>query len=586
MSTSEANMHTGQQLVDRLIGYGVRHVFGCPGGQTLPLYNGIARRPGKINHVLMHDERSGVFAADAYARATGRIGVCDATVGPGASNLVSGLVEAYSSSVPVMAIVSDIPREWEHRRAFGSASQAFEQRRFLEGCVKWYGRVQTPESLPEILHACIRIATSGRPGPTVLEVPDDVFADAAGPEHFPPMPEVARYPRLRSTPDPADIERAVEMLRSSRMPMIIAGGGALHSGAHAEIAELVELLGCPIATTLTGKGIISETHPMCVGVVGRFGVPMANASMEEADCVIYIGSKTGQTTTLNWTLPFIDTPIIHIDVDPSEIGRNYHHTAPMAGDAKLGVGALVSALRDRAPSSNWDRDKIRSMREDWWEGPIKFKEPPVEGVLKPQDMMRVFRAVMSDDDLFVSDASLASGWIGGRWQVRTTGRHFFAPRGLAGLGWGLPAAIGVCESLSTVPRSGSNGDRAPRVVCLAGDGGWGYSMADVETAVRRKLPIVAVVLNNSSLAWIKHSAATRYPGEMVSEGFEDVCYADAAKALGAQVTSVNDLHQFEVAMKTALSDETAGPWVIEARTCDIETPVLPSRVKSETKGGY
>jgi acetolactate synthase-1/2/3 large subunit len=200
--------------------------------------------------------------------------------------------------------------------------------------------------------------------------------------------------------------------------------------------------------------------------------------------------------------------------------------------------------------------------------------------------MRIFRTVMTDDDLFVSDASLASGWIGGRWQVRTTGRHFFAPRGLAGLGWGLPAAIGVNEAMRASGRKAANGGRPPRVVCLAGDGGWGYSMAEVETAVRRRLPIVAVVLNNSSLAWIKHSAATRYPGEMVSEGFEDVSYAEAARALGAQVTSVNDLHQFEVAMKTALGDEAPGPWVIEARTCDIETPVLPSRLKTETKGGY
>lgn len=142
-------MHIGDQLVEHLIGYGIRHVFGCPGGQTLPLYNGIAKRSDRIAHVLMRDERSGV---------------CDATVGPGASNLVSGLVEAYSSSVPVLAIVSDIPRQWEHRRRLGSASQAFEQRRFLEGCVRWYGRVETPDNLPEILRSCIRIATSGRPG--------------------------------------------------------------------------------------------------------------------------------------------------------------------------------------------------------------------------------------------------------------------------------------------------------------------------------------------------------------------------------------------------------------------------------------
>jgi acetolactate synthase-1/2/3 large subunit len=581
-------MHVGDQLVDRLIGYGIRHVFGCPGGQTLPLYNGIAHRPGEIEHVLMHDERSGVFAADAYARASGRIGVCDATVGPGASNLVSGLVEAYSSSVPLMAIISDIPRQWEHRRQFGSASQAFEQRSFLEGCVKYYGRVQTPENLAETLHACIRIATSGRPGPVVLEVPDDVFADDAMPAPFRPNPGVAVFPRLRSAPDPDDVARAVELLHRSHRPMVIAGGGVLHARAEAELAALVEILDCPVATSITGKGAIAETHPNCVGVAGRFGVPMANASLEEADCVVFIGTKTGQTTTLNWTLPFLDVPVVHIDVDSFELGRNYHNTVPLVADAKLGIASLVEGLRaNRPPAADWDHDRIRAMRDEWWDGPIQFKQQPVDGVLKPQDMMRVMREHMSDDDLFVSDASLASGWIAGRWEVRTTGRHVYAPRGLAGLGWGLPAAIGVAEASRDTLASGN--PRASRVVCLAGDGGWGYSLTEIETATRRKLPIVCVVLNNSTLGWIKHSAAARYPDAMVSQDFIDVSYSQAAQALGAQVAFVDELHQFDVALKTAFADSSQRPWVIEARTCAVETPVLPSRVVPEAvaiKGGY
>ena len=578
-------MHVGQQLVDRLIGYGVRHIFGCPGGQTLPLYHGIAGRPGEIEHVLMRDERSGVFAADAYALATGRLGVCDATVGPGASNLVSGLVEAYSSSVPVLAIVSDIPRRWEHRRDHGSASQAFEQRSFLEGTVKWYGRVQTPESLPEILHACIRIATSGRPGPVVLEVPDDVFEDEAVPAGFAARPGLAAYPRDRAAPDPEAIEAAVEALCRAKRPFVVAGGGALHAGAELEICDLVETLGAPIATTITGKGIVPETHPLNVGIVGRFGVPMANASLEAADCVIYIGSKTGQTTTLNWTLPYLDTPVIHIDADPQELGRNYHDTIGIAADAKLGTAGLVAALRGKRPPSGWDREALAAQRATWWDGPIAFKEEPKPGILKPQEMMRILRQHMTDDDLLVSDASLASGWIATRWQSRVAGRHTFAPRGLAGLGWGLPAAIGVAEAQSTL-----DGD-AGRVFCLAGDGGWGYSMADVETAARRRLPIIAIILNNSSLGWIKHSAATRFPSGIVSEDFIDVSYADAAKALGARTASVTDYDAFASALATAVADDHPGPWVIEARSCDVETPVLPSRPPRSTTetvdtGGY
>jgi len=576
-----APSHVGQQLVDRLIGYGVRHVFGCPGGQTLPMYNGIAHRRGQIEHVLMRDERSAAFAADAYARATGRIGVCDATVGPGASNLVSGLVEAYSSSVPLLAIVSDIPREWEHRRAFGSASQAFEQRRFLEGCVKWYGRVQTAASLPEILESCIRIATAGRPGPTVLEVPDDVFAGESVPATFEPTAGLAMFPRVRTAPAPASLKAAADRLRASRRPVIIAGGGALLSGAQAEVQALAELMGVPIATTLTGKGIVPETHPLCIGVVGRFGVPMANALLEDADCVLFIGSKTGQTTTLGWTLPYIDTPVVHIDIDAEELGRSYHDSVAVNADAKLGAAALVEALRGSVPAYTWDKQKVAALRATWWDGPIAYKSEPEPGILKPQELIRIMRKQMTDDDLFVSDASLASGWIGGRYQLRVPGRHFFAPRGLAGLGWGLPAAIGVSESLATR----TAGPPATRVFCLAGDGGWGYSMADVETAARRKLPLIAVIINNSSLGWIKHSAANRYPDGIVSEDFIKVSYADAAKALGAQTAAVSDYGDFTAALKTAIADTARRPWVIEATTCDIETPVLPSRV-AKPIGGY
>jgi acetolactate synthase-1/2/3 large subunit len=411
-------------------------------------------------------------------------------------------------------------------------------------------------------------------------VPDDIFADLAEEADFPASPEYGVYPRIRSAPDPADIARSVDMLQRSQRPIIVVGGGALRANAGPEILDLAQVLGCPIATTLTGKGIVAETHPMAVSVVGRFGGPMANTAMEQADCVIFIGSKTGQTTTLNWTLPFLDTPVIHIDIDPGEIGRSYHNSVALLSDAKLGAAALAEALRGRDLRAEWNRAAIRQMQEDWWHGPISFKEAPVDGVLKPQDIIRTLRRVMSDDDLIVSDASLASGWIGGRWMMRKAGRRFFAPRGLAGLGWGLPAAIGVSEAMS------SGGIAAGRVICVAGDGGWAYSLAEVETALRRRLPIVSVILNNSTLGWIRHSAAARYPGAMVSQDFEQVSYAQAGQGLGANVASASDLDQLELALKTAISDQSGVPWVIEATTCQIETPVLPSRVSTSTKGGY
>jgi acetolactate synthase-1/2/3 large subunit len=422
----------------------------------------------------------------------------------------------------------------------------------------------------------------------VLEIPDDVFESEAVEATFAADPEVARFPRMRTAPGPDAIAQAVALLANHERPMIVVGGGAMHAGAEAEVAELVELLDSPVATSLTGQGIIAETHPLSVGVIGRFGVPMANAAMEDADCVIFIGTKTGQGTTLNWTLPFLDVPVVHIDADPFEVGRNYHNTTAMVSDAKLGVAALVAALREKPVTTNWDHERISEMREAWWNGPIAYKQEPVEGVLKPQDVVRLMRKHMTDEDIFASDASLSSGWIGGRWQVRNTGRHLLAPRGLASLGWGLPAAIGLGEAFGK-PDS-ALGERAPRVVCLAGDGGWGYSLTEIETAARRGLSLVCVVINNSTLGWIKHSAQNRYPDGVVSQDFTDVSYADAAKALGAEATFVDDLDALDAALEKAFADPTARPWVIEVRSCGIETPVLPSRVvpaqPAGPRGGY
>lgn len=571
-------MHIGDQLADRLIAYGIRRVFGCPGGQTLPLYDGIAKRRPRIEHTVMRDERSAAYAADAYARASGTVGVCDATVGPGASNLVSGLLEASASSVPVLAIVSDIPRHWEHRRRLGSASQGVEQRRLLEPCARWYGRVETGDNLAEILHACLRIATSGRPGPVVLEIPADVFYGPAGAEGFPAGPEWAAFPRLRPAADPAAVEDAVSRLRESKTPMLVAGGGALRAGAGPEVQRLAETLGCPIATSVTGKGVIAETHPLSVGVAGSFGMPMANTLLAESDCVLFVGCKAGQTVTLGWSVPKPDTPVVHIDIDPEEIGRNYHRTVGIVADAKLGAGALAAALQHTPRSGGWDLERIAAMRRAWWDGPVCYKTPPARGVLKPQDLVRVVGAIMSDDDVFVTDASLASGWAATRWQVNVAGRRFFAPRGLAGLGWGLPAAIGVAAAARDRERPG-------RVVCLAGDGGWAYSMAEVEPAARLNLPIVAVVLNNSSLAWIDHVAAGRFAGDRVSDRFLDVNFAQAAAALGALGERVDDLDRFESAFRAACRDETPRPWVLEAVTSDGETPVLQPSA-GVPRGGY
>jgi acetolactate synthase I/II/III large subunit len=564
-------MHIGERLVDRLIGYGVRYVFGCPGGQTLALYNGIARRPDEIGHILMRDERSAVYAADAYARASGQVGVCDATVGPGASNLVSGLIEAAACSTPLVAIVGDIPRNWEHHRRLAGANQAFDQRGFLESTVKWYGRVGTPESFEEILAACFRIATAGRPGPVVLEMPVDVFNAEAPDSKFPADPALGSFPRLRPGADPEAIERAAALIASSNKPMIVAGGGALRAGAGPAIVALAEKLGAPIATTMSGKGLVAETHPLAVGSSGRMGMPLANTLLRASDCAIFIGCKTGQATTLGWTVRDLNSPTVQIDVDAGEIGRNFHNTIGIFADARLGTEALRSALAGRTVAAAWDSSELERGSQAWWDGPITYREPPEPGVLMPQDIVRLMRNHATDDDVIVMDASLSTGWVNSRWQITKSGIQVFSPRGMGGLGWGLPGAVGVAVARR---------DRQGKVILLAGDGGWGYSLGEVETAARIGLPIVTVILNNDSLAWIYHDSLHRYPNEIVSDRFSSVRYSDSAAPLGAKTAWVDTLEEFDRMFAAAMADPARGPWVIEARTSQEETPLLPS------SGGY
>lgn len=573
-------MHVGQHLVDRLIDYGVSRIFGVPGGQTLPLYDGVSRRLDKVSHVLMRSETNAAYAADAYARMTGTVGVCDATVGAGTVHLVPGLVEALTSSVPIMAIVGDIPRQWSTRRHLASASQGFEQRAFLEPCVKSYGRVDVPGALNHVVHHALRLATSGRPGPVVVEIPVDIFAGDSVAKDFPIDDTWIRYPRLRSAGDPADIARAANELVRAQRPIVLAGGGALAAGAGEELTALIELLGAPLVTTLSGKGVVSETHRLSAGVCGSFGMPLANSLLRDADCVLLVGTKAGQGSTFDWREPTMDTVTIHIDIDPDEIGRNYYNSVPIVADAREGVRALRGVVKRETPTA-WRLDRMRAEKQEWWERTAWESRPVASNgsttpETMPQDVMRLLRDLTREDDVLVADASLASGWAASRWQTVTSGRRFIAPRGVAGLGWGLPAAIGAALAIEDGRANG-------RVVCLAGDGGLGYSLGELETAARLRLPIIIVVLNNASLAWTKHGAADHFSGDTISQDFTDVDFAAVGRALGCEGHRVEHSHDLADALRSATRPDRPGPAVVDVRTSGAESPVLRAPRRGSAK---
>jgi len=456
-------MRVGDRLAELLLENGVEYVFGVPGGQTLPLYEGISKYQGRIEHILMRDERSAGYAADAHARISGKVGVCDGTVGPGATNLISPLAEAHCSSIPLIAIVSDVARAWEYRRTRGNASQAMDQMEMFKPVSKWQVRVTDPRSIDPIMKQAFRVATSGKPGPVVVCVPDDV---ASADVDFSPLAKAngATYPNIRSAPDPENIDQAVAALCNATHPVLVVGGGAHISGCSDEVRQLAELCGAAIVTSISGKAVVEENHPQVIGVTGTFGNPVARDVMQAADLIFFIGCKAGQLTTFSYRCPSPETQVIHLDNDPEEMCRNFPNTIPLVGDARLGLTAFINAMDAKQTSANWPFDELRANYQTWYQEatqPGAADEP-----LRPQAMMKLINEVLTDDDLVICDASLASGWAAAFLQFNQAGRRMAAPRGLAGLGWGSPATIGAALA--------SKGKK--RIIQFAGDGGFGYSL--------------------------------------------------------------------------------------------------------------
>ncbi len=591
---SNAPEHGGGLLTALLIEHGVEYVFGLPGGQTLALYDGISAQEGQIRHVLVRDERSAAYAADAYARVTGRVGVCDATVGPGTAKLPSGLGEALGSSIPVVALVSELPARLAPHRYRSAASQALDQATLLGPVTKWQATVPDLEALPDLVCQAFREATSGRPGPTALLLPQDVLdgpvppalvsrlrgsapkAAGAAPARF------GRYPAFRPAPEAADVVAAALVLARARRPLIVAGGGVLISGAEAALTTLAEKLSAAVATSLSGKGSIAEGHPLAVGVVGSMGCPAAATTMDDADVILLVGTKAGSGPTFNWSRPRGDQLVVQVDIDPAELGRVFPLSAAVLADARTGLLALVDALdrqtRGADAATPTDRAKwtatvaghVASWRAERHREGCSNARPIV-----PQRVVAELEMLLDPDDILVCDASLSSGWVGVYLEQRASGRRVLMPRGLAGLGFALPAAIGVATA-----------DRDRRTVVLTGDGAIGYAVGEFATVVEQRLPITVVVLNNRSLGWIRWYRKITFGRGWEDDDFGDVDYSAVARAYGWNGQRVANPDALRPAMAEALAGRH--PSLLDLVTETWTTPVSGHRgaVERGTTSGY
>jgi acetolactate synthase-1/2/3 large subunit len=508
-------MTGGEALARALIAHGAGPIFGMGGFQLLPFYDA-ARRLG-LDHHLINDERAGVFAADGYAKVSGRVGLADATLGPGATNLVTGLVEALNAGSPLVVITGNAHRDFAGR----NMTQEADQTAILRPAVKALLRVEAVHRIPELVARAFAIATSGRPGPVVLDIPEDV-AHATHPfaeDAFEADPATASIPSLRCAPDPAALARAAEILAAAERPLILAGGGIHLSGAHAALARLAEGHSIPVAHTMTGKGAIACTSPLSAGLFGRYD-RIANGLIADADCLLAIGCKLGEIATRRYTLPAPGRTLIHLDIVAEEIGRTYRPSVRLWSDARAGLEALAAALPPAPDRTAWRAEIPRRMAR--WREETAARTGSDESPVHMARLVAEIRAALPDDGILVADGGFAAHWAALLFDTRRPGRFFVPDRGFASIGYGLPGAIGAQLARPEAC-----------VVGLTGDGGFNMMLGEIETARRMKLPVVIVVVNNAASGYVKALQHLMYgEGAYQSADLAETDYAAIARSMG------------------------------------------------------
>jgi acetolactate synthase I/II/III large subunit len=474
-------------LIDCLKRHGVEHIFGYPGGANLPIYDELYRHEqlGEIKHFLVRHEQAAAHAADAYARVTGNVGVCLATSGPGATNLVTGLATAAMDSVPVVAITGQVPRSLLGTDAF----QEIDIFGITLPIVKHSYVVQYAKDIPRIITEAFYIARTGRPGPVLIDIPKDVGIETFD---YTPISEEninLRGYRVLNNGNNRQIQRALDLIKVSEKPLLYVGGGAIISNAHNEVKELVESLHIPVTTTLMGKGIFDESQPLALGMVGMHGTAYANLAISECDLLIALGARFDDRVTGKLDAFAANAKVIHIDIDPAEEGKNRQPDVPIVGDLRQVLIDLLTLIKQEgvhiksAQTKEW-RDRVLAWKEEF-----ALEVPHPENSISPQEVM-VEIAKQASNAYYTTDVGQHQMWAA--QFIKNLPHHWCSSGGLGTMGYGLPAAVGVKVALPE-----------EQVICICGDGGFQMNMQELGTIAQYKIGVKIVILHNGWLGMVR-----------------------------------------------------------------------------------
>jgi len=545
-----AKMSGAKALIEALKREKVETIFGIIGGALLPIHDVLY--DSEIRHILARHEQGAAHAADGYARVSGRAGVCMATSGPGATNLVTGLANAYLDSSPVIALTGQV-NTYSANSSYMIGRDAFQEADIIgitTPITKYNCQVKSASEIPKAVRMSFHIATTGRPGPVLVDIPKNTQTEIDEMD-FPSNVQIRGY-KPNIEPHPIQVKKAVKLLLKAERPIVLAGGGTISSNASPELMQIAELLMMPVATTFMGKGCFPENHPLSMGNIGMHGTRVANKVILEADVILAIGTRfqDRSTGTLDTFCP--DAKIIHIDIDAGEIGKNVDVEVPIVADAKLTLRLihqqLVHQLKQKEGSPWFNR--VKELKDKFL-SEMDFGE----GDLTSPKLLKELRRILPENAIVATEVGQNQMWAALHFQTYKP-RTFISSGGLGTMGFGFPASIGAKVACPSCP-----------VVDIAGDGSFRMTEQELGTSVTEDIPVIVVVLNNSMLGMVAQWQRLFYKRKYAAVKLGSLPdFAKLAQAYGAEGTRVGSLKEFSAAMKKALKNEV---------TTVIDVPISP-----------
>lgn len=560
MDADRSNQLTGAEAMVRMLqAYGVSHMFGLCGDTTLPFYDALARLDHGISHLLTRDERHAAYMADGYARVTGKPGICEGPSGGGATYILPGVVEANESSISVLAITTDVSTAARGRYPLTE----LDQPALFRPLTKWNGSLDSADRLPAMIRTAFRAMTTGTPGAAHLAFPFDTQKAPVDEAEIWADTRHCRFPADRFAPDADAVREAADILANAKSAIAICGGGPITAGAVNEVKRLAELLDMPVATTVSGQGIIAETDDLALGVVGsNGGTPSTRAVVDGTDVVVFVGCRAGSVTTERWRSPPLGTTIVHIDSDPMVIGANYPSAVAVCADAKLALTALISELESRGALGG---QCGRARASTAWAAKLAAFEALAESdetPIRPERVIASLARNLDDDAIIVADPGTPCPYFSAHYRWRRSGRNFITNRAHGALGYALAASMGAHTGRPDV-----------KTIAVMGDGSFGFCCGEYETITRYRMPITSIVFSNSTYGWIKAGQDSGFGKRHYNVDFNRTDHAAVASAFGVKSWRVENPDDLDNVLSEALAHD--GPTLVDVISQPLNEAAAP-----------